>query len=462
MNSKSYALGASVANCAWLEKLGRPITIFCVAMALRLLLLIPLGGFRDITLWESGEIVRNMLAGHGCSTVIPVAKAHDLLANPLAKPWPTSSQAPAYVYLLYGFLRLLGDRPFTYGMMAVAQCLIVSSIIFPVGWLTRRWFGRMPATWAMWLVCLAPYYLWTSVKIGPVALVVALPPWVLQAWLCFCDRGSNRFACLAGFGWGIAGLCQPLLLGVFGVYGAVLGVDALRRRAWAFVCKLVLVLAVCLLTLAPWTIRNYVVHGRWIPIKSSFPKELWIGNNPCATGTTVDEGGKTDLFWSRCAPKCLAKQGLVPEMEIMDELKAEALHYIRASPMAFVTRTLRKVTWFWTVIPMRFVIAGSGRQMFYWISFYWVAFVAFILLARVYGGRFHAEYRRLLWIHVVLYSAVYGLTHVGNIRYRAEMEYIMLPAVSMGLGIAWSGWRNRRNPGSGEQQWQGRVTNEAS
>jgi 4-amino-4-deoxy-L-arabinose transferase-like glycosyltransferase len=36
---------------------------------------------------------------------------------------------------------------------------------------------------------------------------------------------------------------------------------------------------------APWSIRNYLVHGRFLLVESSFGYNLWIGNNPEATGT---------------------------------------------------------------------------------------------------------------------------------------------------------------------------------
>src|SRR5436305_7313095 len=36
--------------------------------------------------------------------------------------------------------------------------------------------------------------------------------------------------------------------------------------------------------LAPWTIRNYSVFGRFVPVCSSGGLSLWVGNNPLATG----------------------------------------------------------------------------------------------------------------------------------------------------------------------------------
>src|SRR5262249_40449179 len=45
-----------------------------------------------------------------------------------------------------------------------------------------------------------------------------------------------------------------------------------RERVWA---RLMLMLLTAALTLTPWTIRNYRVFGRWIPVKSNLPYELY-------------------------------------------------------------------------------------------------------------------------------------------------------------------------------------------
>jgi len=37
--------------------------------------------------------------------------------------------------------------------------------------------------------------------------------------------------------------------------------------------------------IAPWTIRNRLVHGQWIFIKSTFGYAFWQGNNPLSWGT---------------------------------------------------------------------------------------------------------------------------------------------------------------------------------
>ena len=45
------------------------------------------------------------------------------------------------------------------------------------------------------------------------------------------------------------------------------------------------------------------------------------------------------------------------------------------------------------------------------------------------------EYLVVLGLYAGVFSLIYGLTHVGQPRYRGEVEFMFLPAV--GAGAAW-------------------------
>ncbi|MDP3790022.1 MAG: glycosyltransferase family 39 protein, partial [Candidatus Omnitrophota bacterium] len=59
----------------------------------------------------------------------------------------------------------------------------------------------------------------------------------------------------------------------------------------------VLIGAIMILLVAPWTIRNYVIHKQLIPICTTISEVLWRGNNPLATGTAYSANG-TPMFFS--------------------------------------------------------------------------------------------------------------------------------------------------------------------
>jgi 4-amino-4-deoxy-L-arabinose transferase-like glycosyltransferase len=82
----------------------------------------------------------------------------------------------------------------------------------------------------------------------------------------------------------LATLTEPVFLPALAISGALtlfwrgLPTNARLRNA--------AVLIVVVLTLiGPWSVRNRIVHGHWVPIKSSFWVNVWKGNNEFATGT---------------------------------------------------------------------------------------------------------------------------------------------------------------------------------
>jgi hypothetical protein len=79
----------------------------------------------------------------------------------------------------------------------------------------------------------------------------------------------RRSAACWGFFGGVCALTSPVLAFTWGVLSVAIG---LRQRAWTHLLLMLLAAAV---TLAPWTVRNYLVFGRLIPVKSNLPYELY-------------------------------------------------------------------------------------------------------------------------------------------------------------------------------------------
>ena len=132
----------------------------------------------------------------------------------------------------------------------------------------------------------------------------------------------------------------------------------------------------------------------------------------------------------------------------MDAMFAEGLEYVRADGAAFLARTAKKIAWFWTMTPTRLVRSSQGGEAltFRWLHLgYWLGFVVCASLALVLGPRIPREYVLILALYVITYSVLYGITHVGQARYRGEMEFIVLPLVAAGLvaGTARLGARRR-------------------
>jgi hypothetical protein len=94
--------------------------------------------------------------------------------------------------------------------------------------------------------------------------------------------------------------------------------------------------------LAPWFARNYEVFHRFIPVRSGFGLELYIGNN----------GYSTRWVNSALHPNHnvaeLSEYERVGEMAYMDHKLRQAKDFIRSHPAWFAWMTFRRVVYIWT------------------------------------------------------------------------------------------------------------------
>lgn len=194
-------------------------------------------------------------------------------SDPFAQPTgPTAWQPPILPLILAGLLWATdGNRGAVAAVVVVAQDLILVATTFIVLILVMQTTTRIAPMLAA-LVCGAALVYdfrnhfqfthdWWIVLFAVDLLLVGVCWWTpFQGWKSALVWGAFGGFCvmvnpIVGLGW--------LILS---------SILAVRQRTWrrfAFMC---LALAI---TLAPWTIRNYIVFGRFIPSKSNLAFELY-------------------------------------------------------------------------------------------------------------------------------------------------------------------------------------------
>lgn len=403
------------------------LVLFLLSFVLHLGLVIALAHYKEPRLWENGGIAKYMLDGKGFSGGLSITGE------------PTSWQAPGYPVLLVAFWKTIGQNSLAYFLISMLQCAAVAAMVWPMGWLSSRWFPQVPSVIVQITIVLAPLYLWYVTRLHHSALVMAVHPWLLYGWIKWSHENLGKAVGIGALT-GLTALFQPTILGLYGV----VGLGLLSRFAWQKQWRSFGILAVAgmvvVLCLVPWTIRNYQVHGKLILIKSSFGKELWMGNNPHATGTGYALGGAEEITYAY-PPKCFELRGKVPEIELMAALQKEAIDFMKKNPGQFLKLTGEKVLWFWTLPPKdRVRTTGAAEAVMFRgvYATYWIALVGLAVLGFLRGQPIGREYLLLTIFFCLFFSLVYGLTHVGQARFRGEMEFIFFPAAAAGLWWLWT------------------------
>lgn len=247
--------------------------------------------------YEHGEIAANIVQGEGFRVMF------------LGKNRLTSQQAPFYPYLLAGFYCVFGDRSLEaeLGVMTL-QCVAGAWLCLAVVKLTRAVLPGPPAVaWvAGWGAALYPPHVYMVTHLQ-VALWAALWIALLAAWTLSADPVRPwRTGMVAGLLGGLLLLTEPILAIALPILAIALWGRSLKyetrnaSRLSAARPAIVMTLATCL-AIAPWIVRNYLVHGEFVFIKSTFGYAFWQGNNAASFGTdkipTVDAQLRPERFY---------------------------------------------------------------------------------------------------------------------------------------------------------------------
>ena len=192
---------------------------------------------------------------------------------------------PAYPMFLAGLYAVSGGSPFVARALQMLLGLVAVGMSFRLG---RALFGQtaglvtaagMASTWTL--------VFFEGELMEPV-LVLTILVGLLMAWHRWWQAGGLWRSALGGALLGVFALARPNALVLVPVVAVWAWWSLLRRglreRRWPMLAGLTMGVVV---TVAPVTLRNYLVAGEFVVITSNGGVNLYIGNNPVADGYTA-------------------------------------------------------------------------------------------------------------------------------------------------------------------------------
>ena len=222
---------------------------------------------------EAEQIATSILAGKGFSSPFGVPSG------------PSAWLTPVYPYIVAGIFKLFGpDSALSHRVLIGLNEFFSALTCIPIFFIGRRIGGRRLAVAASLLWAIFPIAqlvslmaLWyTSLS----ALLVASTVWATVAVL-----HSSRYRDWIGYGllWVLGIMTNAAVFSLVPFFLAWLVLMRYRpsrslRSAWMPFIALATIAVGC----TPWTVRNYIAFGEFIPFRSNFGPELWYYNVPRA------------------------------------------------------------------------------------------------------------------------------------------------------------------------------------
>jgi len=169
-----------------------------------------------------------------------------------------------------------------------------------------------------------------------------------------------------GLFWALIALTNASLLSFLPVSVGWLGWHLRRQEVGRGIPIAVLTIAF-VVGISPWVIRNYLVFGSLVPLRSDLGEELFAGNH---------EGGNGLYYevkrWN------LSELQRVGELRFVAERRQMALHFITNHPGDFAIFVAKRIGYFWCDLPRGWHVPhfGTGtRQVLHFtfaLTSFWV------------------------------------------------------------------------------------------
>ncbi len=327
---------------------------------------------------------------------------------------------PLYPYFVAGLQTLPGGL----ALVQWVQVLLSALLVPAVGRLGALAFGERTGLVAAGITAVFPELVWFAPHFWSETVMLCLLWWSLERALEADVTGRTLPAGLGGALLGLTALTRETVL-----YFAPLAALWLawrpsrpggRLRGAAF-------LAAALLTVAPWTLRNWIVFRTFIPVSTSAGLNLWQGNVAQTREEVYDEYFSVD--------------GRIDQYRYATHKGIEAI--LARQPWWIFEKLVAEMPHFWgdsqTLIHLRRRAYGERPPAFTWaaaaiVVLPYLAVLGFFAvgLARTPIDRRRALVAGFLAYYVLLHVVAYGFP-----RYRLPI----LPAVFLFAAAAWVAWR---------------------
>lgn len=380
---------------------------FAVLIAIVAKVLISIFFVHDFHSVEDWAIAKNLVDGLGYTYIPSVG--------------PTALKMPVYPMFLSMAIMIFGDEKL---FPVLLQHVLMSVTAIGIFKTSEFFFSRKVSLWLGVMFLLHPSFFFYSNTLEVTNLFVPAFVAAMYTYLYFLGRGHESRSVVLSILLGVlASLLlqlQPVVLPV--VAACVLYLAASKRLKQALVIS-----AVGMMLLAPWTVRNYSEFGKFMPLKSPVWMNFYLG---------YWQTGQKYVMVSDSLHREIFDNEVTKHNDIEMEARYKSIVYpiIMNDIPLYLEKSACQAYMYWTY-PPRYIGDRS-------ISFLVARKIPNFVLTLGLAVSLFIAYRRnrkFFWSAVLIlsyFTAVYALTSVLNIRYKLDIEWLEIICIGFVLTAA--------------------------
>ncbi len=379
--------------------------IILLGFVLRFLAAIVFGDFNKGYYWEYGEIAKNIINGNGYSLfyIEDSELRHHFKEN--VAPAKSAYMPPGYVYFLLPFM-WIGDVAIRNALIYLLQIIIASVSIYLIYLLTKRLFNERTALIATFLLALLPEFIYAVLSFSPTVIYHLLILSLLILLLSF-KRIKTRYLYIA-----FLIVLTLYFRSEFFLFFLMIVTFLLVQKEFKISAKIFFIV---LILIIPWSIRNYIVFEKVVPLSTSFGLNLFRGNNAEGIGSWGDDETEAKI-------NLLGMDNL--ELEVNKIYQDKAVLFIKENPDRVVKNAFVKLFYFWVYYP------NDQRSLH---PIYLIPSVI-LLLFFIYGIAVSFSWNKHLFLYMFfIFSSLVVVIFFPMARYQTMMKIAMIPFASYGI-----------------------------
>ena len=323
-------------------------------------------------------------------------------------------QPPLFTYFIAANYRIFG---FCVDCVRITQAFIGSLVCLLLFFIAREVGTLETGLLSALLASVFPQLIRYSVELYSENLFIFI---VLSAILAFViseKKSSVSLKISTGILLGLASLTREV--GLFILLGILVWYCLFYKNVWVSIKKWSIIALFTLLTILPWSIRNYSMFKAIVPLSTNGGINFYIGNNENANGEfkwAIPPGAK----WNEKSPR-----GRL-ELQASWLGYKEGLKFIMKEPLDFLKLTAKRLFLLWRPPYHNINLQGSLLELIFRLS--WLIMYSFLFLfSLILSPRYLREEFRswsLFLIMILFLSLPYFVTFVGS-RYQIPLVPFM-------------------------------------